>query len=732
MAMEFVGHITQVRFYAPDTHYIVCSVQTEQQEREVLMTGYMKDYSEHKTYRFEGEFIVHPRYGKQFKIDRYQEVMASDRIAVIRYLSSPLFSGVGPTLASCIVDTLGDRALSMIEEDPNCLDQVRGMNQTRKDEIVRVLKEENESQESLQFLMGNGLSLKLATRIYAFYESSTIDVVTKNPYVLIEDVEGVGFKTADQLAMRLSFDIDHPYRLEACMLYTLKQLCMDEGCVYVNYEKLCQEFLKSCPFVEEGKVIEIISELIHKDEIVLEDERYYPKSLYEAEINISNILKRYINGVSDMDADFEDVEEILEDFEKRWNIQYDTVQQDAIYSFLENDLMILTGGPGTGKTTIVKAMLELYKKINPNHTIALVASTGRAAKRLSEACNTPASTIHRLLQWDVHQNVFNKDREHPIEADLLVIDEFSMVDTFLFSQLLNACTNVQKILLIGDEAQLPSIAPGQVLYDLISSNKIETICLKQIFRQHESSGIVQITHALREDEAIDFSMFNDYKDIHFLPCREEDVQRFVSKIIKKAYHEGYDIYDFQVLVPMYSGIAGIDAINECLQNILNPKDELKSEVKYFSKIFREGDKVLQLKNRPDDNVFNGDIGIIVEIETRVKGYAQDVIHVDFEGDLVSYTSNDFNQLTLAYCMSIHKAQGSEFKIVVMPLVMRYMRMLKKNLIYTGMTRAKQSLFLIGQQEAFEYGLKQTEVKRNTTLQKRMLANKKHSLYDYMD
>ena len=376
--------------------------------------------------------------------------------------------------------------------------------------------------------------------------------------------------------------------------------------------------------------------------------------------------------------------------------------------------------------------IALYKKVEPHRQIALVAPTGRAAKRLSEACDLPASTIHRLLKWDINTNTFNHDKDHPIDVDLLIIDEFSMVDSYLFSRLLLACDHVSKILLIGDEAQLPSIAPGQVLYDLIETKQIECVFLKHIFRQHQHSGIISISHGLRNNELDVLSQMDKFSDIHFYPATDTRIQGFVSKIIQKAVNDGYDLYDFQVLSPMYQGAAGIDALNELLQEIVNPKADFKNEVKIYNHVFREGDKVLQLKNRPDDNVFNGDLGIIIEIQKR-DGiyYHQDKVIVDFEGDIVEYTSQDFNQITLAYCMSIHKAQGSEFKIVVIPFSLSHRRMLKKNLIYTGMTRAKQALFLIGDKQAFIEGVYQTESHRETTLQERFKGNIDFSPYDFL-
>lgn len=731
MSEILTGHIAQVRFFSEETAFIVMSVETSELERPVLMTGYMPDYSEQLTYQFTGSFTMHPKYGKQFKIESYEALSLNDSDAAIRYLSSSLFKGIGPVLAKQIVEQLGANALDQVRDQPNLLDHIRGMTQEKKQTIVEVISQQSQQQKTLQFLMGHGLSLKMATKIIGIYPDHAIEVIEENPYALIETVEGFGFKSADELAGALNFPKDHPFRLNAAMLALIKQECMNTGSTYLSLETILSRFTKMFYFVSEPSAV--LQALIEDQKVIVEENRYYPESLYHAEKLIAQVLKKYISGVSNPDYDFEDVEEVIEALEEQWNITYDESQRDAIYSFLENDLMILSGGPGTGKTTIVKAMLALYRKIEPGKKIALVAPTGRAAKRLSEACDCEATTIHRLLKWDVYTNTFNQDEDHPLETDLLIVDEFSMVDTYLFSRLLAASSQVTKILLIGDEAQLPSIAPGQVLCDLIQTGQIECVFLKHIFRQKAESGIISVSHELRNHASLPLGKFADYHDIHFMPCKEQDVIRFVSKIIQKAVHEGYDLYDFQVLSPMYQGAAGIDAINEALQEIVNPKDPHKPEVRIYQHVFREGDKVLQLKNRPDDNVFNGDIGIIIEIQKKDGFYyLQDKIIVDFEGDIVEYTSQDFNQLTLAYCMSIHKAQGSEFKIVVLPIVTRHARMLQRNLIYTGMTRAKQALFLIGEKEALISGIEKNQMQRKTTLQQRFLQSEIFSPYDFMD
>ena len=395
-------------------------------------------------------------------------------------------------------------------------------------------------------------------------------------------------------------------------------------------------------------------------------------------------------------------------------------------------MMILTGGPGTGKTTTVKALIRMYRSLYPNESISLVAPTGRAAKRLSELTGLEACTIHRELKWDLHKNTFAMNKNNPLSSEVLIIDEFSMVDSLLLSKLFEACRKVHKVLFIGDYHQLPSVAPGNVLKDFIESH-LKVIELDEIYRQAKDSGIVQLAHQLIHQEVHDLSLFDQYKDINFFNSTNFEVVKNVVMIVKKAIESGYDQNDIQVLAPIYKGVAGIDALNLALQEVFNPKED-QDEYRIGQTVYRVGDKILQTKNRPDDDVYNGDIGVLVEIG-RKDGfeYLEDTLIVDFDGNFVEYTSKDFLTFTLAYCMSIHKAQGNEFKIVIMPVLDDYYIMLKRNLIYTGLTRAKQSLFILGSPKAFLYGIQNVkDAKRKTTLTSKINQEQSLNLYDFLE
>ncbi|MFR6099976.1 MAG: ATP-dependent RecD-like DNA helicase [Longibaculum sp.] len=556
------------------------------------------------------------------------------------------------------------------------------MNEKKRETIAEVLSSQDFDQEVLSFFMGHGISTKHLALIQAVYQEHTLDILQNNPYQLIDDIDGIGFKTADDLALKIGVDPLDENRIKAAILYALKEACFQDGSTFHEHDIIFKRFHRYIPAISYEQFDDYLDQLLEEKKIIQDVEKYYPYDLYESEVTICQTFKRFIDAPLYQYED-EEVEQLLNDLQQQLSIEYDDLQKEAIHLFLKQSAMILTGGPGTGKTTIVEAIMKLYTKLNPDQSIALVAPTGRAAKRLSEVTGLEACTIHRLLKWDLLTNTFAITAQNPLDVDLLVIDEFSMVDTLLFSNLLSASRKVSKILLIGDDQQLPSVAPGHVLKDLLDCEMVPTVRLNRIYRQSQESGIVQLAHSIRNDQ-YDENLFFEYKDIHFQTCASYDVVKYVQVLVSKAMKEGYDANDIQVLAPMYNGVAGIDALNDCLQDLLNPHDEFKNELRVGKRIYREGDKILQLKNRIEDNVFNGDIGTLVEICYKDNfEYLTDTLIVDFDGTYVEYTANDFYTITHAYCMSIHKSQGNEFKIVIMPVLKDYYIMLRKNLIYTG-------------------------------------------------
>ena len=729
--LEYTGFIKKVRYYSESSHYIVAVIEVEEEDNDLVMNGYMSQFNDYDKYIFYGDFQIHPKYGNQFKMDHYEVVLSQDRDEMIKYLSSPLFKGVGKVLAGHIVDALGKDTFELIKEDKHHLDLIKGMTEAKRDLIYDVLTSQDFDQEVVQFFMGHGISMRHLGLIQATYKEKTLQVLQNTPYRIIDDIDGIGFKTADELALKIGFSADEPERMKAGIIYSIKQLCFQSGSTFVYYDEMKKAFFKIIFNIDDETFDSYLSCLIEDRRIVLEENRYYESNLYDGECFIA----QYIQQLSQLPKENYDqnmVESMLKQFESEKGIVYSKRQKEVIDYFLKYPVTILTGGPGTGKTTIVNAVLKIYKQLYPEEKIDLLAPTGRAAKRLTELTGIEASTIHRKLKWDLHSNVFAVNEKNPLDSDIIIIDEFSMVDCLLLSHLFKASGKCHKLLLIGDHHQLPSVSPGRILKDMIDSQAIHIIELDEIYRQSRDSGIITLAHDIIHQQ-MTMSVFERYKDISFFQCANTEVIKNVVMIVKKAISEGYTMNDIQVLAPMYQGIAGIDNLNLALQEVFNPSCG-QDEYRIGRKVFRVQDKILQLKNRPEDDVYNGDIGILTAICLKDGfEFLQDTLIVDFDGRLVEYTPQDFFTITHAYCMSIHKSQGNEFKIVIMTVLNDYHIMLKRNLIYTGLTRAKRSLFILGSQQALLYGISNFhDERRKTTLALRLQQNKELSVYDFLD
>lgn len=730
--IEYTGYIKKISFYSESSNYIVALIEVEQEDKLITMNGYMNNFNDYEKYAFIGDYEIHPKYGKQFKLSEYRIIYAKESEEIIKYLSSPLFKGIGKALATQIVNTLGEECLEKIKEDKHNLDLVRGMTEKRREIIYEALTNGDYDQEVMQFFMGHGISLKNLGLIQAYYQEKTLEILQNNPYQLVEDIDGIGFKTADELALKTGGTLDNPNRIKAGIIYSIKQYGFNTGSTYCYLDEIKIMFSKIIYNIEEVSFNEYLDELIDEGLIIQRGDKYYYFEMDEAEKNIAEYLKIRINKPDEL-FDEKEVERLLTNYEKTQGICYAAKQKEALNYFLKSSCMILTGGPGTGKTTIVQALLKVYSALYPDDRIGLVAPTGRAAKRLTELTGIYACTIHRLLKWDLHSNTFAMNKSNPLDLDVLIIDEFSMVDCLLLSKLFEAGRGINKVLFIGDYHQLPSVAPGNILQDLMEAG-VKTIELDEIFRQAKDSGIIQLAHHIIHNEIENMDLFEQYRDINFFPCINYDVVKNVKIIVKKAIDEGYDTNDIQVLVPMYQGVAGIDALNDALQDVFNPIDEFNDSYQIGRKEYRVGDKILQLKNRPDDDVFNGDIGTLVEICRKDNfEYLQDTLIVDFDGNFVEYTSNTFNTITHAYCMSIHKSQGNEFKIVIMAVLSDYYIMLRRNLLYTAITRAKQSLFILGSSKAFMHGLANyQDSRRKTSLKSRFKTIETLNVYDFLE
>ena len=707
------GKFTYILYHNEASFYTVGKfLINDDLEKQITVTGMLPDVQVDILYNIYGKYIEHPKYGMQFQIETYEKPLPNDKESVIRYLSSIQFEGIGHKTAERIVDTLGEDCLARIKEDEEILKTVPKLTPKHIQSIHDGLTKENEGLEELvRFLNVHGIGIRNLVRLNQTYGKDALQKVKENPYRVIEECDGFGFATADKIAMSLGFAKDDERRLYAYLVALTMDLCMVNGDSYVRLEALEERFLKKTNGM--GDFNELLQEAILKRSLIQEEDRIYPVSQYDSETYIANFLSQF--PYSELEPCEETyVHQYLEAMEKDVQISYDPAQVQAIDALFQEPVTIMTGGPGTGKTTVVRAMVTLFHLLYPSSTVVCVAPTGRAAKRLAELTGSSSATIHSLLQWDLESNLFARNEENPIEADLLIVDEFSMVDAYLFSNLLRASRNVKKICIIGDEDQLPSVGPGSVLRDLIGCEQFPVIRLNHIYRQKSGSDVIALAHAINEGN-VNLEEYNN--DVAFFPCSEYEIKKNVLNVVNGAIEKGYSIEDIQVVSPMYKGSAGIDVLNNALQEYFNPAAGNKKEIKVGYMTFREGDKILQLKNQPDDDVYNGDIGILVEIVDASESEShKPTLVVDFQGNFVEYGQDAYQVITLAYCISIHKSQGSEYPIVIMPFAHAHGRMLQKKLIYTAVTRAKKALVMLGDEKTFERGIETIDYHpRKTTL-----------------
>ncbi len=726
--VTLTGKFTYVLFHNETNFYTVAKfLINDELEKTITVTGILPDISLDVLYNITGEYTEHPKYGMQFAIQSYHKPLPSEREGIIRYLSSVQFQGIGKKTAEKIVEALGEDCLSMIKENSDILYQIPGLTEKNIASIREGIVQEADGMEELvRFLNVHGIGIRNLVRLNRAYGKEALNKIKENPYRVIEECDGMGFSTADKIAMALGFAKDDERRLYAFLVSLTMDLCMKNGDSFVRLESLEENWHQKTGELN-GNFSELLDKAILKRSLVQEENRIYPVSQYEAETEIATFLNDFSEGQSKQ-IDLKRVHQYLAAMEKDIGIEYDERQKQAMDSFFQNSFQIITGGPGTGKTTVVRAFVNLYRFLYPNASVICAAPTGRAAKRLAELTESEAMTIHSLLKWDLETNAFGKDENEPITADLLIIDEFSMVDAYLFSALLKASENVKKICIIGDEDQLPSVGPGSVLRDLIQSDVFPLVRLNHIYRQKSGSDVISLAHEIRDGE-VNFANLSN--DVLFFDCSSEQVKGILISVVQTALDKGYKMDDIQVLSPMYAGNAGIDVLNHTLQQQFNPPSSIKREVKFGYTIFREGDKILQLKNQPDDDIYNGDIGILVEIVPAKE--AEDhktTIIVDFLGNYVEFKPESWNNITLAYCISVHKSQGSEYPIVIMPFVKQHMNMLQRKLIYTAVTRAKRSLVLLGDRKVFEAGIVTTDRHPRETSLRDKLVNFSKSYFPF--
>lgn len=712
--------VVHVVYHNEDNFYTVLRLKlNDENEKSLTATGFIQNIEPDILYNFYGQYVEHAKYGMQFNIQSYEKPLPSEREGIIRYLSGIQFLGVGQKTAKKIVEYLGDDCLSMIRNDLSVLDELN-LSQKIIDSIRDGLAQEDSSMEELiQFLNVHGIGIRNINRLNKAYGKEALEKLKENPYRVIEECDGFGFLTADKIAKSIGVEDDDPRRMYAYLISLCMNMCMKTGDSFVKTEALQEQYEKAGFTSFE----ELLQKALFNRQLVKEDNRIYPITQYQSEEGISDFLVHFpYYEIQKVDKEL--LSNYLEELQQDFAITYDETQKEAIFDFFDHPFSIITGGPGTGKTTVVKAIVTLFKMLYPTSEIICSAPTGRASKRLSELTDCASKTIHSLLEWDLETNTFGKNEKEPVLADLLIIDEFSMVDNWLFYNLLLASKRIKKICIIGDENQLPSVSPGCVLRELIESQLFPVIRLNHIYRQKDGSDVIQLAHDIQTS----IPNFDDYHDdIAFFECSAEDIKNKIVFIVKDALDKNYSLSDIQVLSPIYSGPVGIDILNKTLQETFNPKDTFKREIKTGYMTFREGDKILQLKNQPDDDVYNGDIGTLVEIESSEENEnGKTTLYVQFDETFVSYTLDNISNITLAYCISIHKSQGSEYPIVIMPIVNSHYHMLQRKLIYTGVTRARQSLILLGSKNAFIKGIETEERhERESSLKEKLIEKGKN-------
>ncbi|MER2072315.1 MAG: ATP-dependent RecD-like DNA helicase, partial [Psychrobacillus sp.] len=615
-----------------------------------------------------------------------------------------------------------------------------------KKQTIRATLEQNLGLEKVMIQLNEwGFGPQVAMKIYQAYREETIAKLTENPYRLIEDVEGVGFVRADELGNKLGIKGNHPDRIKAAIYHLLQTSSLSEGHVFQYAEQLLEDVKRMLENAQREEIsyesiTQCCIELAEESRIIGEVNKFYIPSLYFSEVGISSKVETLLMDKDIHQFPLKEIKKHLGPLEKRLGVKYANTQIKAIETALNSNITLLTGGPGTGKTTVVRGIVELYSELHglsldPKEwakeqkpfPIVLAAPTGRAAKRLSESTELPAMTIHRLLGFNGQEDNDTEGKE--IEGRLVIIDETSMLDTWLGHQLLKAIPKDAQVIFVGDQDQLPPVGPGQVLKDLLASKRIPTVELVDIYRQSEGSSIIELAHEMKQG-SVPATLTAKTKDRSFIKATTEQIPKVVEQVLKAALSKGQSIREIQVLAPMYRGPAGIDALNKMIQEMVNPNtDGTRKEMTFGDTIYRIGDKVLQLVNQPESNVFNGDMGEVVAIfranETVEK---KEMLVVSFDGNEVTYEKNDLNQITLAYCCSVHKSQGSEFQTVIMPVTRSYMKMLRRNLLYTGITRAKNFLILCGDPEVFKFGVERTDdLQRLTTLKERLADEEKEEI-----
>lgn len=723
------GYVEKIVFQNKENAYTVLNLSVDGEE--VVCTGCFAGIAEGDNIIVEGDYVNHRQYGIQFNAVSFKIKEEKSAVAMLKYLGSGMIKGIGLKLADKIIKKFKDKTFEIIENEPERLAEISGITKKKAISISEQFEEKREFRNAMMFLNEYGVSNALSMKIYNEYKNKVVQIIKENPYRLAEDIPGVGFRTADKIALNLGISENSSHRIKAGILYALTEAASNGHTffIYDELSKLSTELLG----ISESEFERYISDLIIERKITLkevnEEKRIYNNNLYYMELEVARKLLD-LNGKSSTDLNL--MKSKVRDIEEKTDINLDDLQRRAVYAAVESGLVIITGGPGTGKTTTINTIIKLFEK--EDMEVFLAAPTGRAAKRMTETTGKEAQTIHRLLEINGNPNDggtmhFDRNEENPLEADVIIIDEMSMVDIYLMYSLLKAVPLGTRLILVGDVNQLPSVGPGKVLKDIINSNKFNVVKLNKIFRQALESDIIKNAHKINAGEII--SLDNNSRDFFFIRHdRVLNMQRAIISLVldKLPKYVNATKNDIQVLTPMRKGELGVEGLNKLMQQYINPESAFKKEKKWGYNLFREGDKVMQIKNdyqlewkvrtksgieiESGTGIFNGDCGIIKEIND----FSESITVEYDEGKLVEYSGETLDEIDLAYAITIHKSQGSEYPAVIIPLLRGPYMLFTKNLLYTAVTRARKCVTIVGSEDAVINMIKnESEMKRNTGL-----------------
>ena len=732
MEFYFSGTIERIIFENPSSFFRILLLNIDDTDAdfddfEIIVTGTMADIIEGEDYTFWGNLVQHPKYGEQLKLIRYERAKPTSK-GLVKYFSSDHFKGIGVKTAQKIVDLYGDNTIDKVLAEPEKLHDIVGLSAKNREAFIMKLRQNYGTERVLAKLSEYGISNKLAFQIQDFYKEETLEIVEHYPYQLVEDIQGIGFKIADQLAQSLGIESTAPERFRAGLLHTLLTQSMEKGDTYLEAKELLEhtiELLESSRQIElaPNSVADELAHLIEEDKVQNVDTKIFENSLFFAEEGICNNLLRILEKENQNKYEPEKIEAALTHIEEEFAISYDAIQKQAICNAIQHKIFILTGGPGTGKTTVINGIIAVYALLHgldlhksQDLPILLAAPTGRAARRMNELTGLPSATIHRHLGMTGDDDTSHLDDY--LDADFIIVDEFSMVDTWLANQLLSNISSNSKLLIVGDADQLPSVSPGQVLADLLKIPLLPQTKLEKIYRQGEDSTIVTLASQIQKG-VLPPDFTEKKADRSYFEARSEHIPQMIERIVEAAIRSGIPAQDVQVLAPMYRGQAGIDHINKLMQDLINPAEKEQLIFEATDGQYRQGDRVIHLVNDAESNVFNGDLGYITDLlPAKYTDSKQDELTINFDGNEIVYQRSEWYKIRLAYAMSIHKSQGSEFPVVILPITSSSHRMLQHNLIYTAITRAKSKLILLGEKSAFAFAVQNTGTTRKTYLKER--------------